>query len=65
VAGERPLIHSWAKGDTILTIEVLNDTPVFRKLEDVDGSIRAVVKTEIGRIREFRSELIQGVYPIC
>jgi S-adenosylmethionine synthetase len=39
--------------------------PVGTKLEDVDASIRSVVEAEIGRMREFRSELIRGAYPIC
>ena len=39
--------------------------PAGVKLEDVDTSIRAVVEAEVGRMREFRSELIRGVYPIC
>jgi S-adenosylmethionine synthetase len=39
--------------------------PLGLGLEDVDASIRAVVEAEIGRMREFRSELIRGVHPIC
>jgi S-adenosylmethionine synthetase len=39
--------------------------PVGTTLEDVDTAIRSVVEAEIGRMREFRSELIRGAYPIC
>jgi S-adenosylmethionine synthetase len=39
--------------------------PAGVKLEDVANSIRTVVEAEIGRIREFRSELVRGVHPIC
>jgi hypothetical protein len=39
--------------------------PAGVKLEDVDSSIRTVVEAEIGRMREFRSELVGGVHPIC
>ena len=34
-------------------------------LADVEGAIRAVVDAEIARMREFRSELIRGQYPVC
>ncbi len=39
--------------------------PVGTRIEDVDTSIRAVVEAKIGRMREFRSELIRGAYPVC
>ncbi len=34
-------------------------------LGDVEAAIRAVVGAEIGRMREFRSELIRGEHPVC
>ena len=34
-------------------------------LGDVEPAIRAVVDAEIGRMREFRSELIRGEHPVC
>jgi len=34
-------------------------------LPDVEGAIRAVAAAEIGRMREFRSELIRGEHAVC
>ena len=39
--------------------------PPGMMLRDVEDSIRAVVNAEIGRMGEFRSELIRGEHPVC
>ena len=39
--------------------------PAGLRLEDVNDPIRAVVEAEIGRMREFRAELMRGEYTVC
>jgi len=39
--------------------------PAGLRLEDVNEPIRAVVEAEIGRMREFRAELMRGEHPVC
>ncbi len=39
--------------------------PPGMALPDVEGAIRAVAAAEIGRMREFRSELIRGEHAVC
>jgi S-adenosylmethionine synthetase len=52
-----PVDRPWIGVQVILSPGIL--------LGDVDGAIRAVVDEEIGRMREFRSELIRGEHPVC
>jgi S-adenosylmethionine synthetase len=39
--------------------------PAGRALDDVEWAIREVVEAEIGRLPQFRSELIRGLHPVC
>jgi S-adenosylmethionine synthetase len=52
-----PVDRPWAGVQVIL--------PPGGVLSDVESAIREVVETEIGRLPEFRSELIRGLHPVC
>jgi S-adenosylmethionine synthetase len=54
--GER-VDRPWASVQVVL--------PEGRALAEVEGPIRDVVEAEVGRLPEFRSELIRGLHPVC